>query len=47
MIVGRETDRVELDNTVDFAEKGSDFLVLATEHVRVAGFYRGAEQRGG
>ena len=47
MIVGRETDRVELDNTVDFAEKGSNFLVLAAEHARVVDFYRGAEQRGG
>ena len=36
MIVGGETNRVELDNMIDFAKEGSNFFVLAAKHTRVS-----------
>ena len=39
MVISRETNGVEVDDAVDLAEERSNFLVLATEHTRVADFY--------
>ena len=35
MIVGGETNGIELDNAINFAKEGSNFFVLATKHTRV------------
>ena len=36
VIVGGETNGVELDNAIDFTKEGSNFFMLATEHTRIS-----------
>lgn len=38
MVVGWETDGIELDNPIDFTKERRDFFVFAAEHTRVADF---------
>ena len=40
VIVGRETDGIELYDMVDFAKKWCNFFVLASKHSRVSNFDR-------
>ena len=40
VIVGRETDGVELNDAVDFAKEWSDVLVLARKHPRISNLDR-------
>ena len=45
MVIGRETNSVELDDAVDLAKKRSDFFVFTAKHARIANFHRRTPSR--
>ena len=47
VVIGRETNSVELDDVVDLTKERSDFFVFTVKHARIADFHRRTQSRSG
>ena len=45
VVIGRETNSVELDDAVDLAKERSDFFMFTAKHARIADFHRRTQSR--
>ena len=45
VVIGRQTNSIELDDVVDLTKKRSDFFVFTAKHARIANFHRRTQSR--